>query len=245
MRLRVAILASSLFVTLGAALACETLTASQVAQDIQNSSTANQALKSSSCTFGGAAMAESSGNSCASNGNNFGVLQLTRSSLAGSGYTPEQYLALPPQQQIDIWAQQVGNSNTSGGYQTLVNNASIGGTPTTAGMQAACFQFGPGICRNDIAFMQVNNGQCPTAAGGGVVATGSTLRSGSANLDGNGQSICSWGQSIQQQINQAAATCNNNSPSVGTSCPAGGTTPAGAISPNPNDAPLQLPANLA
>ena len=133
----------------GAALAqstCQTLTASQVAQDIQNSPNANQALKSSACTFGGAAIADSGGNTCSSNGNNFGVLQLTSSNLAGTGYTPAEYLALSPQEQIDVWASQVGNSNTSGGYQTLANNASIGGTPVTPGMEAACFQFGPGIC---------------------------------------------------------------------------------------------------
>src|ERR1700743_1373776 len=60
---------------------CQTLTASQIAQDIQNSPTANQTLKNSACTFGGAGIAESGGNSCASNGNNFGVLQLTKSNL--------------------------------------------------------------------------------------------------------------------------------------------------------------------
>ena len=50
---------------------------------------------------------------------------------------------------------------------------------------------------------------------------------GGANLDGNNQSICSWGQSIQNKINQAAATCNgsNGSGGGGTNCPGGGATP--------------------
>ena len=114
---------------------CQTLTATQISQDIQNSPTANQTLRSASCVFGGAGVAESGGNSCSSNGNNFGILQLTRSNLP-PGMTPEQYLALSPQQQIDIWAQQVGNSNTTGGYQTLANNSSIGGATVTPGMMA-------------------------------------------------------------------------------------------------------------
>lgn len=211
--------------------------ASQVSQAIQNSPYANSTLKSSSCNFGGASIAESGGNTCASNGNNFGVLQLTNSNLP-AGMSSNQYLNLPLQQQVDIWAKQVGNSNTSGAYQTLANNNSIGGATVTPGMMSACFQFGPGICKNDVAFMQANGGACPAAGNGGVRATGRTLSNGTANLDGNNQSICSWGQSIQNKINQAAATCANGG---GTNCPAGSTTPGGAISPSPSSAPLTLP----
>jgi hypothetical protein len=214
--------------------------ASEVSQAIQNSPYANSTLKSNSCNFGGAAIAESGGNTCSSNGNNFGVLQLTSSNLP-AGMSANQYLNLPLQQQVDIWAKQVGNSNTSGGYQTLANNNAIGGTTVTPGMMSACFQFGPGICKNDVAFMQANGGACPTAGNGGVRATGGTLANGTANLDGNNQSICSWGQSIQNKINQAAATCSNGG---GTNCPDGTTTPGGAISPSPSNAPLTLPDNV-
>jgi hypothetical protein len=226
---------------------CQTVSASDVAQDIQNCPSANNALKNNACNFGGTAIAESGGNSCASNGNNFGVLQLTRSNLTNTGYSSSQYLNLSAQQQVCIWAQQVGNSNTSGAYQTLSNSGNINGTPVTAGMLAACFQFGPLICKNDLAFMQANGGACPTNGNGGVRATGQTLSNGSANLDGNNQSICSWGQSIQNKINQAAATCNasNGSGGGGTNCPGGGTTPGGVIPPSPGNAPVSLPANLA
>jgi len=114
-------------------------------------------------------------------------------------------------------------------------------------MLAACFQFGPLICKNDLAFMQANGGACPSIGNGGVRATGQTLANGGANLDGNNQSICSWGQSIQNKINQAAATCNasNGSGGGGTNCPGGGTTPGGVIPPSPGSAPVSLPANLA
>lgn len=230
---------------LAAGCANQQYSAADIAQAIQNSPTANSTLQSNSCNFGGAGLAESGGNTCESNGNNFGVLQLTRSNLP-DGMTPEQYMNLPLQQQVDIWAQQVGNSNTSGGYQLLANNGSIGGAPVTPGMMAACFQFGPGICRNDVSFMQANGGACPSAGNGGVRATSATLSNGTANLDGNNQSICSWGQAIQNKINQAAATCQSGSGggSGGTNCPGGSTTPGSAISPSPSDAPLQLPSNV-
>ena len=68
---------------------CQTVSASDVAQDIQNCPSANNALKNNACNFGGAAIAESGGNTCASNGNNFGVLQLTRSNLTNTGILAE------------------------------------------------------------------------------------------------------------------------------------------------------------
>lgn len=222
--------------------------ASDIAAAIKNCDDANDTLKNNACNFGGAAMAESGGNTCESNGNNFGVLQLTRSNLRGTGLTPDQYLNLPMQQQVCIWAKQVGNSNTSGGYQTLANNSNIGGARVTAGMLMACFQFGPLICKNDIAFMQSHGGSCPSAANGGVRATSGTLRDGTANLDGNNQSICSWGGAIQNKINQAAASCKgtggiNNGK---TNCPdGGGGAPGGVIPPTPGNAPVDLPDNLA
>ena len=221
--------------------------ASDVAAAIRNCDSASDTLKSNACNFGGAAMAESGGNTCESNGNNFGVLQLTRGNLP-QGMTSDEYLRLPMQQQVCTWAQQVGNSNTRGGYATLANNRNVGGTPVTSGMLMACFQFGQLICKNDIAFMQSHGGACPTAGNGGVRATNATLANGSANLDGNSQSICSWGGAIQNKINQAAATCkpgNGGNNNGGTECPGNGTTPNGVIPPTPGNAPVQLPPNLA
>ncbi len=78
-------------------------------------------------------------------------------------------------------------------------------------------------------------------------ATNATLANGSANLDGNNQSICSWGGAIQNKINQAAATCKrgNGGNNGGTECPGSGTTPDGVIPPAPGNAPVQLPPDLA
>jgi hypothetical protein len=224
----------------------QSYSASDIAQAIRNADGASDTLKSNACNFGGAALAESGGNTCESNGNNFGVLQLTRSNLP-PGMTAAQYLSLPMPQQVSVWAQQVGDSNTSGAYETLANVSNIGGTQVTAGMLMACFQFGPLICNNDIAYMQTHGGQAPTAASGGVRATASTLSNGTANLDGNNQSIASWGGAIQNRITQAAATCTptNGGGGSGTNCPTNSTTPGTIISPSPGNAPVSLPPNLA
>ena len=184
--------------------------ASEIAAAVAASPNANSILKNSSCTWGGAGRSESGGNLCASNGNNFGVLQLNRSNLPPS-VTPAAYESESLQQQVDTWAAQVGNSNTSStGYQTLASaqasSQSIGNTPVTSGMLAACFQFGPAICNNDVAALQAGQ----PCGGANPVNINSLLRNPSlATEDGNGQTICSWGGNIQANINAAAATCKN------------------------------------
>jgi hypothetical protein len=184
--------------------------ASDIAAAVAASPYANSILKNSSCTWGGAGRSESGGNLCASNGNNFGVLQLNRSNLP-PGVTPATYESEPLQQQVDTWAAQVGNSNTSStGYQTLASaqasGQSIGNTPVTSGMLAACFQFGPAICNNDVAALQAGQ----PCGGANPININSVPRNPSqATTDGNGQTICSWGGNIQANINSAAATCKN------------------------------------
>ena len=113
--------------------------ASDIAAAVAASPNANSALKSSSCTWGGAGRSESQGNLCASNGNNFGVLQLNRGNLP-PGVTPAAYMAEPLQQQVNTWAAQVGSGNTSStGYQTLssaqASGQSIDGTPVITSMK--------------------------------------------------------------------------------------------------------------
>jgi hypothetical protein len=184
--------------------------AGDIAAAVAASPNANSILKSSSCTWGGAGRSESAGNLCASNGNNFGVLQLNRSNLP-PGVTPAAFEAEPLQQQVDTWAAQVGNSNTSStGYQTLATAQSsgqpIGSTPVTSGMMAACFQFGPAICNNDVAALQ--SGQ-PCGGSSPININSVPRNQSSATTDGNGQTICSWGGNIQANINAAAATCKN------------------------------------
>jgi len=192
--------------------------AGDVAAAVGASPFANAILKNSSCTWGGAGRSESSGNLCASNGNNFGVLQLNRSNLP-PGVSPAAYEAEPLQQQVDTWAARVGNSNTSStGYQTLAaaqsSGQSIGSTPVTSGMMAACFQFGAAICNNDVAALQ--SGQ---ACGGinPININSVPHNQRLATTDGNGKTICSWGGNIQANINAAAVTCKNGGGDCGSS----------------------------
>ncbi len=232
-----------------------TYSSAQISQAIQNSPNANSALKNASCAFGGIAMGESQGNGCSANRANTGVLQLHNNFVSAAGYTPTSYANLPLQQQVNIWAQQVGNSNTSGSYQTLLNanqnGTTVGGAPATSGMMAACFQFGPGVCARDVAYMQNNSGACPTAGSGGLNIN---QNPGTGNLDGNNQSICSWGKTNQPAINKNAQNCGAATiptPAAPTpprkiNCPTPSAgAPGTAIPPTPASAPVSLPASLA
>lgn len=203
-----------------AAFACTQNSASEIADAIRNSPNANGAMQSSSCMWGGAGAAESGGNTCASNGNNFGVLQLTKGNLP-PGMTSSDYLALSLQEQVDIWAQQT-TGNFGSGYQALAaaqaSSGSIGGVQVTEGMLAACYQFGPVICDNNVRSLQ-NGGTC---AGAGIRATGGsngTLANGTATLDGNGHSVCSWGKAINNKIASNAKNCETCKPDDGSSVP--------------------------
>jgi hypothetical protein len=211
---------------LAAGCANQQYSATEIAQALNNSPYANQSLKKAACNFGAAAQSESGGNSCASNGSNFGVLQLNAANLGGM--TPNAYLNAPLQTQVDQWAKSVGNENTASyGYQQITeavnSGGSLGTTLATPGMAAACFQFGPSICNNDVRALQ-GGGSCN---GNGVRCINSSCQGGTASLDGNGQSICSWGSSIQNNINRYASTCN------GASC---------TTSPLQGDFPTQPPA---
>jgi len=179
-----------------------------IAAAIAASPVANAALKRSAFMWGGAAKSESGGNVCASNGYNFGVLQLHRGNLP-RGITPAAYLAQPLQQQVDAWAAQVGNlSALAAGFQALeqaqATGAPIGATPVTPGMLAACLQFGPTICYNDVVALR--SGQpCGGARPVNINWTG--RHPGNATTDGNGQTICSWGGAIATNIETAATEC--------------------------------------
>jgi hypothetical protein len=213
---------------------CATYSSTDIANAINSSSTANAALKATACTWGGAGKSESGGNTCSSNGSNFGVLQLSSGNLAGTGYTAQQYLALPLQQQVNVWAMQAGNSGAGSGNVATISTAaasgqSFGSTPATRGMAAACVQFGSVICKNDLAAL--NAGQ-PCGGASPVPASYSVAQS-SWTEDGNGQTICSWGKNIQANINScAAAPCPAGSagaPAVTTAPVAPGLLPSAGV----------------
>lgn len=213
---------------------CASYSSTDIANAINSSSTASAALKATACTWGGAGKSESGGNTCSSNGSNFGVLQLSRGNLAASGYTPQQYLALPLQQQVNIWASQAGNAGAGSGSVATISTAaasgqSFGSTPAIQGMAAACVQFGSVICKNDLAAL--NAGQ--PCGGANPVAASYSVPSSTWTEDGNGQTICSWGKNIQANINSCtAAPCPAGSagaPAATTSSIAPGLLPSAGV----------------
>jgi hypothetical protein len=175
--------------------------ASEISAAVAASSQANAFLKGSSYVWGAAAAAESQGNLCASNGYNFGVLQLSRGNLPRR-ITPWAYMAQPLQRQVDIWVAQVGNDSSSWPAFQLLAEAQAAGRPigavvVTAGTVAACVQFGPTICDNDVTALR--KGQ--PCGGARPVNINNVLRNpATATMDGNGQTICSWGGGIQAAI---------------------------------------------
>jgi hypothetical protein len=214
-----------------AAFACTQHSASDIADAIRNSPDTNGAMQSTSCIWGGAAIAESGGRTCASNGNNFGVLQLTRGNLP-DGMSPSEYMALSLQDQVNVWAAQT-TANFGTGYQALAaaqaSGGPLGGVQVTEGMLAACYQFGPVICDNNVRALQ--NGQA--CSGAGIRATGGrngTLANGTATLDGNGHSVCSWGKAINNQIASNAKSCEECKPEDGSAVP----------SPSPSDSDIEV-----
>jgi hypothetical protein len=163
------------------------------------------------------------------------------------GVTSSHYLDMSLQQQVDIWIQQAGPTTQSRAFNTLNGEVgqSVNGYTIIQGTVAACAQFGGLICSKDLASLNASE-QCPSQGNGGVRATGATLRNGTANLDGNSQSICSWGQVIQKKIdasgcsngNQASPTqpinCTSPTPaSLIAGAPTSGASAASAASPLP------------
>ena len=192
--------------------------ANEIGAAIAASPHANSILKGEAGLWGAVGVSESRGDKCASNGSNFGVLQLHRSNLPPR-ITPNLYMAKTLAEQVDIWAAQVGNSNSSSaGYQLLSTarlvGQSIGSVRVTFGMVGACFQFGPTICNNDVTALLSGE---PCGGRKPVNVNSVRHKSGVATTDGNGQTICSWGLgSVQASIDaslstaSAAETARNN-----------------------------------
>ena len=202
-----------------------------IAAAVAASRNADPILKDGAQAWGGAGKSESGGNLCASNGYDFGVLQLNGGNLP-RGVTPAAYMAESLQQQVDTWAAQVGNAGAlSPGYQSLTaaqtTGQPIGATVVTAGMIAACFQFGPAICANDVAALR--SGQ-PCGGAKPVNINRVPRHQSAATTDGNGQTICSWGEAISANIASASAAC----PAGGGACSPSNLTdyPAPPLSPS-------------
>ena len=109
--------------------------------------------------------------------------------------TRDQYLHADLQTQINIWADQANMNATSSGYKKL--NAAyqscqtIDGHPVTAGMLAACEQFGAAVCNHNELSLELTGG-CGSYTDG--------------NGHTGGQTICSWGATADRQA--ASQNCS-------------------------------------
>jgi hypothetical protein len=184
-------------------MACKSYSLFEIAEAVKTSGEATSDIKSRSCMWAGAATAESRGNTCAHNSNNFGILQLSRENIENVGLSPQDYMNESLQQQIDDWVLAgTANNNSSKGFKeidrAITNSLQFG--KSMEGSLAACSQFGPTICDNDIAIIGAGR---PLPKKDGVSAIRckeKTCGHGTANQDGNGQTIVSWGLAIQEKI---------------------------------------------
>ncbi len=179
----------------------------EIATAVRSSKDAPNSVKNHSCMWGGAALAESGGGHlCAHNSNNFGILQLSRQNIERLGLTPAEYMAEPLQEQIDDWAL-VGaaQNNQSRGYKRIDSN--IGSTlrfgHVMDGVLAACSQFGPAICNNDIDLIETGKPLPVRGSSGAVRCKAASCPPRTVNQDGNGQTIVSWGLVIEGEIHNS------------------------------------------
>jgi hypothetical protein len=181
----------------------------QIAASIKTATGASASITSRSCMWGGTAVKESGGNLCACNSNNFGVLQLSRQNIAKLGLTPEEYMLSTLQKQIDGWALAEATANNAAiGYALIDRDISttVHFGHVMDGPLAACSQFGPAICNNDIKILESGRALPITPTDGAIRCKDSTCQNGTANQDGNGQTIVSWGSEIQTAIYASRCT---------------------------------------
>jgi hypothetical protein len=185
------------------AMACQSYTLFEIADAIKASRDAPSEVKWRSCMWGGAAIAESSGNTCSHNSNNFGVLQLSRQNIEHLGLSPLEYMSQSLQDQIDGWALAgAAENDASEGYSLINNDISRSRQfgQTMEGSLAACSQFGPCICNNDVDLLHDGKPLPNRGAFTAIRCTNASCNSCTANQDQNGETIVSWGLTIQRNI---------------------------------------------
>lgn len=154
--------------------------------------------------WGGAALKESGGgNLCACNANNFGILQLSRQNIEDAGLTADEYLLLPLKDQVMYWASAGAYlNNSSTGYKQI--DAKIASTLHFGHVMddplAACSQFGPVVCNNDVKIIEAGDPLPIKNGTGAIPCRDSHCNGGTANQDGSGETIVSWGLQIQSAI---------------------------------------------
>lgn len=176
------------FGSLHAQQPCPDYNAAEIASAVKSSQTAPSSVKERACMWGGAALAESDGSLCKTNGRNFGVFQLSAENVARLGYrSPAEYMAQSLQQQIDGWAA-VGafENNQSHGYRIIDSKIAkvlrLG--HVLDGVLAACSQFGPVVCNNDMQLIESGIALPPADSQNAIRCKESSCDHGRANQSG-------------------------------------------------------------
>lgn len=180
------------------------VTAADIAAAIQNSPTASPWIKQNAQAIALLAInVESGGNTTAYNGSCcYGVLQMnTRNIAKYAQVTPEQYLQLSLQQQINAWSALTSSALQSSAVQNLLALGTFDGRPVDANLVLACVQLGIGNCQT-----MIDSGKCSgfadrkgtticsmadrisaaSSGGSGNAGSGSSSGSGAGNGNGNG-----------------------------------------------------------
>jgi len=137
--------------TAGVAVAV-VVTADQVAAAVANSPYANALLRNNSAAVGALAMFESGGETTVYNGSCcYGVLQMSTSNIRAAGYTPQQYAALPLQDQVNAWTRMQSQALSSPVVSQLQAMGTFNGQPVDFAFLLACVQLGQGNCAAMVA----------------------------------------------------------------------------------------------
>lgn len=134
----------------------QTYSATQVADALRNSPYANTFLVSNAGQIGNLAMFESSGQTNIYNGSCcYGILQMNGTNLRSLGISPNEYMQMNLQQQVDAWARIQSQALNDPILSQLQNMSTFDGQPVDAAMMLACVQLGQGNCRK-----MIQSGKC-------------------------------------------------------------------------------------
>lgn len=134
------------------------VTASQVADAVRNSPTANAWLKANADAVGALAInVESGGNTQVYNGSCcYGVLQMNKTNIRTyAGMTPEQFRNADLQTQVNAWSKVMSAALNDRAPKLLASMGTFAGRPVTANMVLACVQLGQGNCMT-----MIQSGSC-------------------------------------------------------------------------------------
>ncbi len=160
------------------------VTAEQVAAAVANSPYANALLRNNSSAVGSLAMFESGGETTIYNGSCcYGVLQMSTSNIRAAGYTPQQYAALPLQDQVNAWARMQSQALSAPVVSQLQAMGTFNGQPVDFSFLLACVQLGQGNCAT-------------------MVASGTCL----GFADRNGTTICGMAARMRANLGLGSAT---------------------------------------